>query len=332
MSSRLLVTGGAGFIGSNFIKYWLSEHKKDKIINIDKLTYAGDLENLSNVEENGNYSFVEGDISDYKLVDKLCRDVDIVINFAAESHVDNSIISSADFIKSNIIGVHALLEAVKKYDLRFHQISTDEVYGALELNSRLKFSESSPYLPKNPYSATKASADHIVRAYHNTYKLRVTISNCSNNYGPNQHPEKLIPKTILNALDNKQIPIYGDGLQVRDWIFVEDHCSAIGEIIENGKIGETYLVGADCEKHNIDVVKRVLDIMDKDQELIKFVADRPGHDVRYAIDASKIERELGWHPKYSFDQALRKTVEHYIEQVKRYKKKTLKYENVDSRR
>ena len=315
---RLLVTGGAGFIGANFIHYWFKRRPKDEIINLDKLTYAADLSNLKEFERNPNYSFIKGDIVYKEVVKKATNDVDVIVNFAAETHVDNSIKDSSNFIRSNIMGVHTLLEIVREKRIRFHQVSTDEVYGSLPLNSRKKFDEKSKYSPKNPYSATKAAADHLVNAYFNTYKLPVTISNCSNNYGPFQHPEKLIPKTIINALNDKPIPIYGTGMQIRDWIYVEDHCSAIEKIIDRGEYGQTYLVGANGEKSNIYVVKKILNILGKSESLIKFVEDRPGHDVRYAIDASKIKKELGWKPQTRFEEGIKKTIKFYQDNIKKY--------------
>lgn len=315
---RLLVTGGAGFIGTNFIHYWFKKRPRDGIVNLDKLTYAADLSNLKEFERNPNYSFIKGDIVDKEIVKKATSDIDVIVNFAAETHVDNSIKDSSNFIRSNIVGVHTLLEIVREKGIRFHQVSTDEVYGSLPLNSRKKFDEKSKYSPKNPYSATKAAADHLVNAYFNTYKLPVTISNCSNNYGPFQHPEKLIPKTIINALNDKPIPIYGTGIQIRDWIYVEDHCSAIEKIIDRGEYGQTYLVGANGEKSNIDVVKKILNILGKSENLIKFVEDRPGHDVRYAIDASKIKKELGWKPQTKFEEGIKKTIKFYQDNIKKY--------------
>ncbi len=317
---RLLVTGGLGFIGSNFIKYWFKKHSRDTIINLDKVTYAADKRNLVEIEKY-NYTFIKGDISNPKTALTYSKDVDAIINFAAESHVDNSILNSSNFARSNIIGVHNLLEAVRKYEIRFHQVSTDEVYGSLPLNSKLKFNEKSRYNPRNPYSATKAAADHLVNAYFNTYKLPVTISNCSNNYGPNQHPEKLIPKTIINAIKEMPIPVYGNGLQVRDWIYVEDHCSALEIILKKGEYGETYLISANNEKRNIDVIKSILKELNKSEKLIDFVNDRPGHDVRYAIDARKIIRELDWKSKITFDEGLRLTINHYLKNLDYYNKK-----------
>ena len=318
---KLIVTGGYGFIGSNFILYWLKKHKKDEIINVDKLTYAADPDNLKDLSENAKYTFINGDIADKEFVERTFKDADVIINFAAESHVDNSIKDSSLFISSNILGVHNILETVRKTGIRFHQISTDEVYGSLPLNSKEKFNENSKYNPRNPYSATKAAADFLVRAYYNTYKLPVTISNCSNNYGINQHPEKLIPKTILNAYLDENIPVYGNGKQIRDWIFVEDHCSAIESIIQKGVYGETYLVGENGEKRNIEVIRTILKTMKKPDSLMKFIEDRPGHDVRYAIDSRKIQKELKWKPKFSFEKGIKITIEHYLKNKERYLKK-----------
>jgi len=308
----LLVTGGAGFIGSNFIIYWLKNHPEDKIINLDKLTYAGNLENLSSVADNPNYTFVKGDICDPRIVNKVIKGVDVVIHFAAESHVDRSILEPAIFIKTNVCGTQVLLDAALGAKVkRFHHVSTDEIFGALELDSPQKFTERTSYNPRSPYAASKAAADHLVRAYYYTYSLPITISNCSNNFGPYQFPEKIIPLAITNILEGKKIPIYGDGLYVRDWIYVEDHCRAIELILEKGKIGETYLVSADNEIANIDLVKKILAILGEDETLIQFVKDRPGHDRRYAIDATKIKTELGFEPKYNFEEALKLTVEWY---------------------
>lgn len=308
---KLLVTGGCGFIGSNFIVYWNSEHTNDEIVNIDNMTYASNPIFNSMVKDFNNYDFVKGDISSYELVESLVKDVDIVINFAAESHVDNSIKNSKLFVKSNFEGVHSILESVRKYDVRFHQVSTDEVYGSLGPETDIKFNAKSPYNPRNPYSATKASADFLVRSYVNTYGIRATISNCGNNYGPMQHPEKLVPKTILNALKGIEIPVYGDGKQIRDWIFVEDHCTAIDAILNKGHYGETYLIGADSQKRNIDVVTRILNLLGSDEDLVTFVEDRPGHDERYALDSTDTRNSLGWNPKVNFDEGILRTVSHY---------------------
>jgi dTDP-glucose 4,6-dehydratase len=314
-----MVTGGLGFIGSNFINYWMREHPEDGILNVDKVTYAANYSNILN-PENRNYRFVKADIAEGKAMEDLSHDMDVIVNFAAESHVDNSISSPRQFLLSNYMGVFSLLESARKNDIRFHQVSTDEVFGSLPLNSMEMFNENSPYNPRNPYSATKAAADFLIRSYVNTYGIKATISNCSNNYGPNQHPEKLIPKTILNALSGKNIPIYGTGEQIRDWIHVEDHCRAIDLILKNGRIGETYLVSARNERRNIEVVKTILDVLGSSTDLIENVTDRPGHDVRYAIDPGKIEDQLKWKPIYSFQDGLKDTVNHY----QRFRKK---YEN-----
>ena len=309
----MIVTGGAGFIGSNFINYWLSGHKDDSIINIDKLTYAANPDNVRHKEFGGRYRLIKGDITDSSFISKTVKDSDVIVNFAAESHVDNSIASPAQFLTSNYMGVFSLLESARKYDIRFHQISTDEVYGSLPLNSPEMFNENSKYNPKNPYSATKAATDFLVNSYINTYGIRATISNCSNNFGPYQHTEKLIPKSISLALKNEKIPLYGNGEQVRDWIYVEDHCSAVESVLERGKIGETYLVSSRNEQRNIDVVKKILLILGKPQDLIYFTADRPGHDVRYSINPEKLEKATGWKPSFSFDKALELTVKMYTQ-------------------
>lgn len=318
---KLLVTGGLGFIGSNFIRYWFKKHSKDTIINIDKLTYAANPRNVEGIEDKYAYEFVKGDIADKETVLKVAKSIDTIINFAAETHVDNSIKNAENFVKSNVLGVYNLLEAARRYNIRFHQVSTDEVYGTLPLNSHAKFTENSKYMPRNPYSATKAAADHLVNAYFNTYKLPVTISNCSNNYGMYQHPEKLIAKAIINALLNKPIPVYGNGMQVRDWIYVTDHCSALERILFKGKYGQTYIISANQEKHNIDVVKSILKLLGKDYSLIKFVEDRLGHDVRYAMDARKIIKELDWKPKTKFNDGLRLTINYYVKNLDYYIKK-----------
>ena len=312
---KLLVTGGAGFIGSNFVLYWLKKYPQDSIINLDKLTYAGNLENLKNVEKNPQYEFVQGDICNPELVNSLVKNVDLVVHFAAETHVDRSILDPAPFIKTNIEGTYVLLEAARKNgDKRFHHISTDEVFGALELGSKTKFSESTPYNPHSPYSASKASSDHLVRAYHDTFGLPITISNCANNYGPYQFPEKLFGLSITNILEGKKVPVYGDGLYVRDWLYVLDHCEAIDLIIQKGRVGETYLIGGLTQDiSNIEIVKKIIKYMNKTENDIEYVKDRPGHDRRYAIDWTKINKELGWSPKHSFDEALQATIEWYKE-------------------
>ena len=309
----MLVTGGAGFIGSNFIHYILNKYPDYKIINLDLLTYAGNLENLKEIEKLPNYKFVKGDIADAKLVNDLVKDVDIIVNFAAESHVDRSILDSSDFMRTNIIGTHILLEAAKNNgNIRFHHVSTDEVFGSLEAKDK-PFNEKTPYDPRSPYSASKAASDHLVRAYFHTYGLPITISNCSNNYGPYQFPEKLIPLFITNLLEGKKVPLYGDGMNIRDWLYVEDHCEAIDLIIRKGKIGETYCVGGQEEKTNLEIAKIIIDCVLRSEapKWIEFVKDRPGHDRRYAIDFSKIKKELGWEPKLTFEEGLHKTVEWY---------------------
>lgn len=310
---KLLVTGGAGFIGSNFVRFWLKHHPEDSVVNFDALTYAGNLENLKEVEDSPHYSFVKGDITDGKLVDKTMKEVDVVVHFAAESHVDRSIIDAAPFIKSNIEGTFVLLQAALKNKIkRFHHVSTDEVFGALPLDSDQKFTEDTSYKPHSPYAASKASSDHLVRAFHDTYGLPITISNCANNFGSFHFPEKLIPLAITNIMEGKKVPVYGDGLYVRDWLYVKDHCSGIESILQKGEIGETYLIGSMHEDiPNIEVIKRILKIMGKDESCIEYVKDRPAHDRRYAIDWSKIHNKLGWSPQYSFDDALEMTIHWY---------------------
>ena len=299
---KLLVTGGAGFIGSNFIKYWFNKYPKDYIVNLDKLTYAGHPSSLKDIVGKKNYNFVKGDICDEKLVDKIMGGIDAVVNFAAESHVDRSIIDPDIFVKTNIVGTTVLCrQAVKHHVKRFHHVSTDEVFGTLKLTTSDKFSENSHYDPRSPYSVSKAAADFVVRMYLHTFGLPITITNTSNNYGPYQDPEKLIPRLITNAMDNQPLPVYGDGKNVRDWIHVDDHCSAIDIVLRKGQPGETYLVGVNCEKYNIDIVKTILKIMDKPESLISYVPDRPGHDRRYALDSSKIRRQLGWRSTHDFD-------------------------------
>ncbi|MCL5873792.1 MAG: dTDP-glucose 4,6-dehydratase [Candidatus Thermoplasmatota archaeon] len=318
--SRLLVTGGYGFIGSNFVNYWLRNNPEDYVVNLDKMTYAADENYVEASLKKKNYSFVRGDIADRELVMSVTNEVDTVINFAAESHVDNAINEPSTFLRSNYWGVFNLLEASRKRDLRFHQISTDEVYGSLSLDSNDKFDDNSRYNPKNPYSATKAAADMLVRAYFNTYGVRATISNCSNNFGPHQHPEKLIPKTILNAKLNRKIPLYGDGRQIRDWIFVDDHVRGIEVILKRGKVGESYLISTDNQRRNIEVVSEILRLLKKDKNLIEFVSDRPGHDVRYALDSSKL-KSIGWSPLNDFENSLDLTVKHYLKEFESYSKK-----------
>lgn len=312
----LLVTGGAGFIGSNFILYQLKKHPEDRIICLDKLTYAGNLETLKDVKDNHNFRFIKADICNKEAVTKAFSEEnpDIVINFAAESHVDRSINDTGIFMQTNIIGTQILLDACRKHGIRFHQISTDEVYGDLPIEETdLFFSENTNLIPSSPYSASKASADLITLSYYKTYRLPVTITRCSNNYGSYQYPEKLIPMTILSALENKPVPVYGNGRNVRDWIYVEDHCKAVDLVIRNGEAGEIYNIGGSSEKSNIEVVSKILEIMDKPKSLITYVPDRPGHDRRYAVDYSKIEKELLWQPETDFEYGLEKTVEWYIQ-------------------
>ena len=329
----ILVTGGAGFIGGNFVLDWLSNTKVDGIVNIDKLTYAGNLATLRLLEKDARHVFIQGDIGDYELVLSLLKKHQIraVVNFAAESHVDRSIHGPGDFIQTNVVGTFNLLEAVRAYwtdlsesqkqDFRFLHVSTDEVYGSLSPTAPA-FSEINPYEPSSPYSASKAASDHFVRAWHRTYGLPVLTTNCSNNYGPYHFPEKLIPLVIFNALASKPLPIYGDGQQIRDWLYVKDHCSAIRRVLESGKLGETYNVGGWNEKSNLEVVKTICSILDSLRPKadgtsyatqITYVKDRPGHDRRYAINASKLERELGWRPTETFETGIQKTVQWYLD-------------------
>lgn len=311
---NILVTGGAGFIGSNYINYILQERDDYTIVNLDKLTYAGNLENLKGSEENNRYHFVKGDITNAELVDYLFRKFNIkyVINFAAESHVDRSILGSGVFYRTNVMGTNVLLEAAKKYEAeRFLQVSTDEVYGSLGKTGL--FTEQTPIAPNSPYSASKAAADLMVRAFHHTYGLPVLITRCSNNYGPLQFPEKLIPLMIINALNDKELPVYGDGMNVRDWIYVIDHNRAVEAVFDKGEPGEVYNIGASTEKPNIEIIKLILSQLGKTEELITYVKDRPGHDRRYAIDSTKIQTELGWKPAFSFDEAMSKTIDWYLE-------------------
>lgn len=312
---KILVTGGAGFIGSNFILYWMKNHPEDHIINFDKLTYAGNLENLKDVEGNPNYTFINGDICNIQEVDAVMQGVDVVVHFAAESHVDRSITGPAVFVQTNVVGTQVLLDVALKYQIKkFHHISTDEVFGSLALEDTNKFNERTSYSPRSPYAASKAGSDHLVRAYHETYGLPITITNCSNNFGPYHFPEKFIPLAITNLLEDKKIPVYGDGLYIRDWLYVEDHCRAIDLVLQKGKIGETYLVGGMTELHpNIEIARKILKLLGKDESYIEFVKDRPGHDRKYDVDWTKIKNELGWKPLYDFDEWLAKTVDWYKE-------------------
>ncbi len=313
----IIVTGGAGFIGSNFVYYQLNNHQDDKIVCLDKLTYAGNLSTLKTALNNRNFKFVKGDICDKEVVEKLFSEEkpDVVVNFAAESHVDRSITDPDLFLKTNVMGTANLMNACRKFGIkRFHQVSTDEVYGDLPLDRPdLFFTEQTPIKTSSPYSSSKAAADLLVTAYHRTYGLPVSISRCSNNYGAYHFPEKLIPLTIINALQDKPIPVYGEGLNVRDWLYVDDHCKAIDMIIRRGKDGEVYNVGGHNEKRNIDIVKLICKELGKPESLIKHVADRKGHDMRYAIDPSKIKRELGWYSETRFDEGIKKTVKWYLD-------------------
>lgn len=345
MEKKLLVTGGAGFIGANFVHYWLREYPADTVVVLDALTYAGNVASLESVGNNGRFRFVHGNILDQNLVESLLREeqIDTLVHFAAESHVDRSITGPDAFIETNIVGTHTLLKAVKKVWMdegacpeqhRFHHISTDEVYGTLAPDDP-PFSETTPYAPNSPYSASKAASDHLVRSYHHTYGMNVTTSNCSNNYGPYHFPEKLIPLVITNILFNKPLPVYGDGLQIRDWLYVEDHARGIDRVLRNGVVGESYNIGGINEWANIDIVNLICDLMNESfqtrpelkerfpkataainrdaKSLITFVTDRPGHDRRYAIDPTKANNELGYTPKESFETGIKKTVAWYLD-------------------
>lgn len=326
----MLITGGAGFIGSNFVRLMLEKHPDYKIINLDALTYAGNLENLKDIESNPNYTFVKADIRDRDAVNAIFDkwDIDYVVNFAAESHVDRSITEPEIFLTTNIIGTQTLLDAAKahwklqpddkysreyKEGVRFHQVSTDEVYGALGKTGM--FVETMPLSPNSPYSASKASADLVVRAYHETFGMPVTVTRCSNNYGPYQFPEKLIPLMINNCMKGKSLPVYGDGMQIRDWLHVKDHCEAIDCVLHKGADGEVYNVGGNNEKANIYIVKLIISALGKSEDLITYVKDRPGHDRRYAIDNTKITTLLGWHPEYTFEEGMKETVQWYLDNM-----------------
>lgn len=314
---KILVTGGAGFIGGNFVHYMLNKYNDYKIICVDALTYAGNMETLESVLNNPNFKFIKSDISDREAIFKIFAEEkpDVVVNFAAESHVDRSIENPGLFLQTNILGTGVLLDASRKYGVeRYHQVSTDEVYGDLPLDrTDLFFTEETPIHTSSPYSASKASADLLVQSYYRTFKLPVTISRCSNNYGPYHFPEKLIPLMIANALNDKPLPVYGKGENVRDWLYVEDHCSAIDMIIHNGRVGEVYNIGGHNERTNLQVVKTILKELNKPESLIKYVTDRPGHDMRYAIDPTKITTELGWEPTTLFDEGIKKTIKWYLE-------------------
>lgn len=309
---KLLVTGGAGFIGSNFVLYMLQQHPDYQIVNVDALTYAGNLENLKSIENHPNHTFVKADITDAKAIDSLMsQGIDVVVNFAAESHVDRSILEPEVFVKTNVLGTQVLLDAAKKYDItKFVQVSTDEVYGTLGATGL--FTEETPLTPNSPYSASKAGGDLLVRAYHETFGLPVNITRCSNNYGPYQFPEKLIPLMISRALADQALPVYGDGMNIRDWLYVEDHCSAIDLVIHKGVNGEVYNIGGNNERTNVHIVKTVLEELGKPESLITYVQDRPGHDRRYGIDPTKITRELGWKPKHTFETGIKETIQWYL--------------------
>ena len=317
---RILVTGGAGFIGSNFINHILKNRSDIFIVNLDKLTYAGNLQNLKDVEKNPNYTFVKGDIVNDELVSFIFQKYEIshVINFAAESHVDRSILGSEIFFRTNVLGTNVLLENTKRFGVeKFVQISTDEVYGSLGPEGQ--FEETTPLQPNSPYAASKAAADMMALAFHHTYHVPVVITRCSNNYGPYQFPEKLIPLMIINSLNNKKLPVYGDGMNVRDWIYVIDHNKAVELVMDKGKVGEVYNIGANTEKPNIEIVKLLLKHTGKTEELIEYVKDRPGHDRRYAINSTKIKRELGWEVEHSFELAIQDTIKWYLEYEKWWK-------------
>ncbi|VAW76033.1 dTDP-glucose 4,6-dehydratase [hydrothermal vent metagenome] len=326
--SGLLITGGAGFIGGNFVRHWMQKHPQDRVVILDALTYAGNLESLEDLEADPGFHFVQADICDRPTVQALFEEQQInrVAHFAAESHVDRSILGPAEFIRTNIEGTFTLLDVARAAwggdrDCRFLHVSTDEVYGSLETNDPA-FTEAHPYRPNSPYSASKASSDHLVRAWFETYDFPVLTTNCSNNYGPYQFPEKLIPLVILNALEGKPLPVYGDGSNVRDWLHVEDHCRGIAEVLERGTPGEVYNIGGNNERSNIEIVQLLCDQLDRRQpgarpysELIQYVTDRPGHDFRYAIDSSKIQQELGWQPKVAFDTGLEQTIDWYLQHL-----------------
>ena len=310
----IMVTGGAGFIGSNFIRYMLKKYDDCEIVNFDLLTYAGNLENLSDIEDDNRYKFIKGDICKYDDVKPAMEGCDIVVHFAAESHVDRSITGPGIFVQTNVIGTQVLLDVAKELQVkRFHHVSTDEVFGSLELGQETYFNEETPYSPHSPYSASKAGSDHLVRAYYDTYELPITISNCTNNYGPYHFPEKAIPLFITNAMQDKPVPLYGSGKAIRDYLYVDDHCRAIDLILQKGRVGETYCVGGDSEKNGLDVAETILNLLGKPESLKTFVEDRKGHDMRYAIDHSKITRELGWAPSVNFEEGIQKTIEWYRE-------------------
>ncbi|MCA1060428.1 dTDP-glucose 4,6-dehydratase [Rossellomorea aquimaris] len=307
----ILVTGGAGFIGSHFIRYMIEKYPKQPIVNVDVLSYAGNLKNVKDIQGSEHYSFVKGDVTHHELMDNVIRKhhVELIVHFAAESHVDRSIRSSAEFVRTNVMGTQCLLDIAKEHGIRFIQISTDEVYGSLGRSGA--FTEESPLKPNSPYSASKAGADCLVSAYYETFGLNVNITRCSNNYGPFQFPEKLIPRMILQAIQEKELPVYGNGENIRDWLHVRDHCSAIDAVIQKGKPGEVYNIGGHNERTNLEIVHSIVDALGKSRDLIMFTADRPGHDFRYSIDSGKIQRELGWSPSHSFEIGLLETITWY---------------------
>ncbi len=318
---KILVTGGAGFIGSNFIRFMLEKYNDIEIANLDALTYAGNLENLKEIEGDRRYKFIKGSITDVKAVHMAMKGIEVVVHFAAESHVDRSILGPAIFVQTNILGTQTLLETARiKKIKKFIHISTDEVFGSLELGSNERFSEKTPYNPHSPYSASKAASDHLVRAYHDTYGLPAMITNCTNNYGPYQFPEKIIPLFITNALEDKPLPMYGDGKSVRDYLHVIDHCRAIARVLEKGKIGETYCIGGGAERNGLQIAEAVLANLGKSKKLIEFVKDRPAHDRRYAMDALKINQELGWQPEHDFETWIKKTIKWYQENAEWWKR------------
>ncbi len=308
---KILITGGAGFIGSNFVHYWVKKYPQDAVVVFDKLTYAGNLENLSSVKD--KIIFVKGDICNKEEVNQAMVGVDTVVHFAAESHVDRSILGPEEFVRTNVLGTQVLLESARQNKVEhFHHVSTDEVFGQISLDSQEKWNEDSPYKPRSPYSASKAASDHLVRAYFTTYGLPITITNCSNNFGPYMFPEKFIPLAITNLLEGKKIPVYTPGNQVRDWLYVEDHCRAIDLVLQKGKLGETYLVGADHKEYsNLEVAKMILKFMNFGEEMLEIVGDRPGHDVKYAINSNKIRTELGWKQQSEFEDYLKQTIDWY---------------------
>lgn len=317
---KFLITGGAGFIGSNFIQYVLEKYPDDSVVNLDLLTYAGNSENLRTIEDNLNYKFVKGDICDKELVNDLVKDVDVIVHFAAESHVDRSIADAAPFVRTNVLGTQILLDAaLRNGKKRFHHISTDEVFGDLGIDDSW-FNENTVYSPHSPYSASKAASDHLVRVYFYTHGLPITISNCSNNYGPYQYPEKVIPLFITNLIEKKKVPLYGAGMNIRDWLYVKDHCRAIDLILRKGRIGETYCVGGESEISNLELTKKIIFKMGFGEDMISYVTDRLGHDRRYAINCEKIKNELSWTPEHDFEKGIEETIDWYKNNEKWWKR------------